>query len=151
MVGWTRATTSSRATTPRAGSRVHPATSSAGAGVRRLGVAQVGHVVGEQAIPINGPESPSGLVSGQTVRDQGVAELVGDACTRSTRAEHHDPLLVQRCAAGLHRGEHRGQVHRAGALHIVVEGEYLVVVPLEDAPGVAGPDVLPVQQRSGEE
>jgi hypothetical protein len=125
MVGWTRATTSSRATTPRAGSRVHPAT--------------------------NGPESPSGLVSGQTVRDQGVAELVGDACTRSTRAEHHDPLLVQRCAAGLHRGEHRGQVHRAGALHIVVEGEYLVVVPLEDAPGVAGPDVLPVQQRSGEE
>ena len=51
----------------------------------------------------------------------------------------------------LARRQHGGEAHRAGALHVVVEGEDGVAVAVEDASRVAGAEVLPVQQGVREE
>ena len=52
---------------------------------------------------------------------------------------------------GTGAGQHGGEVDRAGALDVVVEGEYVGAVAVQDAPGVAGAEVLPVQERAGED
>jgi hypothetical protein len=61
------------------------------------------------------------------------------------------PLVAHPTARGPHGGEGGGQDDRRGALHVVVEGADLVGVLVQDPPGVADPEVLPVQQRVGEQ
>jgi hypothetical protein len=78
-------------------------------------------------------------------------ELVGDADACGTGAEDDDAVLGERGLAGAGAGQHRGEVHRARALHVVVEGEHPVAVAVQDAAGVAGAEVLPVQERVGED
>ena len=52
-------------------------------------------------------------------------------------------------AGGADRGEHRGQHGGGGALHVVIESADLVGVFVQDAAGVGGAEVLPVQHRVG--
>src|SRR6185437_9832769 len=78
-------------------------------------------------------------------------ELVGDADTRGAGAEDDDAVPGQRGLAGARASQYRGEVDRAGALHVVVEGEYVIAVPVQDAPGVARPEILPVQERAGKD
>ena len=51
----------------------------------------------------------------------------------------------------LHRGQHRRQDNGRGALHVVIERADLVGVLVQDAPGVRGTKVLPVQHRVREQ
>src|SRR6266480_2104673 len=66
-------------------------------------------------------------------------------CTRPTTSPRPMPMPVP-CP-----GQHGGEVDRAGALDVVVEGECVSAVAVQNAPGVAGAEVLPVQERVGEE
>src|SRR5215213_1859643 len=56
-------------------------------------------------------------------------------------------LVMHPAAGGLHRGECGGQNHGRGALHVVIERAHLGGVLGQDAPGVAGAEVLPMQHR----
>ncbi len=120
-------------------------------GVRRLEVAQVGPVVGEQPVAAHAPEPSGGHVQREPGAVHRVAQLVGDADAGRARAEHHDPVLLERHATDRARGEDGGEVDRARALHVVVERERGGPEALQDASGVAGAEVLPVQQRVREE
>ena len=122
-----------------------------GACVGDLEVAHAGHVVGEQAVAVQAPEPCPRRGGVQPVAGHGVVELVGDADARGAGTEDDYPVLGERGLAGAGAGQHGGEVDRAGALHVVVEGEYVAAVAVEDAAGVAGTEVLPVQQRVGED
>ncbi len=56
-----------------------------------------------------------------------------------------DPLIAQPAPGDPERGERRGQRGRGGALQVVVERAAPVLVLAQDAPGVAGAEVFPVQ------
>ncbi|GDY63859.1 hypothetical protein SAV14893_032520 [Streptomyces avermitilis] len=121
-----------------------------GTGVRHLEVAEfVALVGGEQAVAVDAPEAGGGLVGREPFGDEGVPELVGDADTGAARAEDDDPVVAQGQVTGLGAGEDGGEVDCAGALDVVVEGEDVVAVVVEDAAGVGGSEVLPVQQSAG--
>src|SRR5580704_7782254 len=78
-------------------------------------------------------------------------QLVGDADTGGAGTEDDNAVLGQRSLAGPGASPYGGEVDRAGALHVIVEGEYVVAVAVQDAPGIAGPEILPVQQRAGKD
>ena len=129
---------SSRAASPR------------GPRVGRLIVVQlIGHVGGEQSLPVHAPEAPGCILSGKTLAHHGVANLVGDSNARRTGSEDDHALVAQRRPADADGGDGRRQRDRAGALHVVVEGADAVAVLLEDAPSIARREVFPLQQRSG--
>src|SRR6185312_3576007 len=116
-----------------------------------LEVTQAGHVVGEQAVAVQAPEPCPCRGGVQPVAGHGRPELVGDADARGAGAEDDHAVLGERDLAGMGAGQYGGEVDRAGALHVVVEGEYVGAVAVQNAPGVAGAEVLPVQQRVGED
>jgi hypothetical protein len=66
-----------------------------GAGVGLLEVAQAVLVLGEQPVPVDGPEAAGGVLVAEAVRGQGVPELVGDADPGRARAEDDDAVLAQ--------------------------------------------------------
>src|SRR6516165_4084452 len=78
-------------------------------------------------------------------------ELVGNADTCGAGTEDDNAVLGQRGAAGPGTSQYGGEVDRASALHVIVEGEYVIAVAVQDAPGVAGPEILPVQERAGKD
>src|SRR5580704_10314512 len=78
-------------------------------------------------------------------------QLVGDADTGGAGTEDDNAVLDQRSLAGPGASPYGGEVDRAGALHVIVEGEYVVAVAVQEAPGIAGPEILPVQQRAGKD
>ena len=119
--------------------------------VGNLEVAQVLAVVREQAVAPDTPETPGRLVAGEPGHAHRVPQLVRDADARRTRAVDDDAVLGQRYAAEPAGREHRGQADGSGALHVVVEGERRGAVAVEDPPGVARPEVLPVEQGMREE
>ncbi len=121
------------------------------AGVRHLEVAQIPQVVGQQALLVDRPDAARGRLAVEAVADHRVAQLVGDADARRTCAEDDDPLVARRCARDADGGQCRREHDRAGALHVVVEGGDAAGVPLQDAAGVGRAEVLPVQQRAGEQ
>jgi hypothetical protein len=118
--------------------------------VGTLEVAEVGHVVGEQAGTVETPEAAGRLVVRQPLGDHRVADLVGDAATGGAGAEDDDPALDEGDAAAAGAGERGRERGRAGSLHVVVEGADPCAVALEDAPGVARGEVLPVEQHPRE-
>src|SRR4029453_17364826 len=74
-----------------------------------------------------------------------VPHLVGDAHAGGAGAVDDHPLVAHPAAGGLDGGEGGGHHHRRGALHVVVERAHVTGVLVEDASGVAGAEVLPVQ------
>ena len=118
---------------------------------RLLEVAQVGSGVGEQAVPADAPELAGGDVLRHAGDDHRVADLVRDADARGAGAVDDDAVLRERDAADVARGQDGCEAHGPGALHVVVEGECLVAVAVEDAARVRRAEVLPVQDRVGEE
>ena len=116
-----------------------------GAGVGHLEVTQPRRVVDQQAATAEGVEALGGFRVGEAVGDHHVADHVGDPESGCARSVDDDALITHPRACGARGRERRGQHHRSGALHVVVEGAHLVRVAVEDAPRVAGPEVFPVQ------
>ena len=100
-------------------------------------------------MPVDGPEPLVRLLGGEAFADHGVADQVGDAGAGGAGAVDHDPLVGQPLAGDPQGGGDRGQGDRGGALQVVVEGADLVGVAVQDAAGVVGGEVLPVQHRVG--
>src|SRR5580698_10967793 len=78
-------------------------------------------------------------------------QLDGDADTGGGGTGDDGAVLGQRGLAGPGTSRYGGEVDRAGALHVIVEGEDAVAVAVQDAPGIAGPEILPVQERAGKD
>ena len=110
-----------------------------------------GAVVGEQSAASQCPESAGGLLGRQSLADHDIAQHVGDAQTGGARTVDNHPLVSHPRASRPNRGDGGGEHHGSRALHVVVECAELVGVPVQDPPGVAGAEVLPVQHRPGEQ
>jgi hypothetical protein len=121
------------------------------AGVPALQLAERCHVPRQQALTVDRPEPPPGLRLRHSLGHHGRGQLVGDACPGRPHSEDHDPVAGQRHPGRSGRGEHGGQVDRAGALHVVIERQPLIPVPIEQPPGIRHPEILPVQQCQREQ
>src|SRR5499427_8076501 len=80
-----------------------------------------------------------------------VPDLVGDPDAGRARTENDDSLLGPAPTRALHGIEQPRQHYGTGALHVVIEGRDLVPVPAEDAAGIGGSEVLPVEHGGGEQ
>ena len=150
-VGCTRRTTSASGIPPSCSSRRQSATSSGLPRVPDLARGQV-RVRRPTTRPCrsSSPEPVSGRRVGQPADDQRGGQLVGDPGPGRPGAEDDDPVAGQLDPGGPDGGQDGGEIHRAGALDVVVEAGQPVPVPGQQPPGVGRPDVLPVQQRPRE-
>ena len=73
--------------------------------------------------------------------------MVGRADARGAGAKDNHALVAHRGTTGAEGGDRGCEDDGTGALHIVAEGTNLVAILFEDAPGVAGRKILPLQQR----
>src|SRR2546421_239209 len=71
-----------------------------------LKVAQAGHVVGEQAVAVQAPQSCPRRGGVQSLAGHGVTELVGDADACGTGAEDDDAVLGEHGLTGAGAGQH---------------------------------------------
>jgi hypothetical protein len=58
-------------------------------------------------------------------------------------------VVAQRHPAALDAGQHGGEIDGADARDVVAEDQHMIAVPVEDAPGIGRPEVLPTQQGMG--
>jgi hypothetical protein len=121
----------------------------------RIGRLEVAHrrdpVVGQQPLAVERPEVPGRVVLAHALTDQDVAHHVRDSQPRGAGTQDDHALVGHSGAGRLHRRERRGEHHDRGPLHVVVERAVAVGVAVQDAPGIAGAEVLPVQQGVGEQ
>ena len=108
-------------------------------GVGLLEVAQIVHVVKQQAWPVDRPDPGVGLLDGGALGHHGVADLIGDTQPGRPRAEHNHLLVAHRDAGDPHRRVQRGHHHRAGALHVVVEHAVIRAIVSRMARAFCGP------------
>ena len=101
----------------------------------------------QQAVLVDDPEAPAGVLVRQPGLAHRRAQEIGDADTGRAGAEHDDLLLLERRPGDLDRAEHRAECDGGRALDVVVVGQELVAVAIEDRPGVRSGEVLPMQAR----
>ena len=128
-----------------------PARFPAGHRGRRLGQTalrrvEVRAVRGEQAADVDHVDPGAGLPLGQAVGHHRPDDLLADANASRAGAEHRDPLLAQPRPGGCSSGGERGQDNGCSALDVIVEGQQLTAITLQDGQGVRGGEVLPLQQ-----
>ncbi len=111
-------------------------------------VAARGH---HEPLRVDEPAAASRLrLVGPFLHHRGDDQLADPGRGRAGAVEEH-PLLAERPPGGARRGVEPGQRHPGGALDVVVERADPVAVALEDAEGVLGREVLPLEQRVGED
>ena len=104
----------------------------------------------KQAVAIDEPETRARFLLRQTVGNHGFAEKVGYTNACGTGAEHND-LLIAKAAAGNTDGrKDRSAGDRSGALNIVIEGQELVAVAVEDGTSMGLREIFPLKQRMGQ-
>ena len=121
-------------------------------GVGHLEVAQRPGVVGsQQALAAQRVEPRGGLVRAEALVDHDLPQRLRDPDPGGAGAVDHHRLIAHRRARGPVRAQRGGQHHRGGALDVVVEGAAGAGVLHQDAAGVGGAEILPVQHRVREQ
>ena len=114
-------------------------------GIRHLEVEQLRGVRGQQALDAQRPDPASGFLWSEPLPHHLVTHHVGDTNSGGARAVNDHSLVAHRAPGGLDRSKNGGHYNCGGALHIVVEGAHVVRVLVQNAAGVAGAEILPVQ------
>ena len=107
------------------------------------------HALKQQTGTIQRPDPPAGFCGRESLSLQQAQQAIGDAATGRARPEDHDPLIRQALPQPAAGGQNRGAGHTAGALDVVVEAGQLPAVAIEQQPGMAGAEILPVQAGAG--
>ncbi|MPM61727.1 hypothetical protein SDC9_108587 [bioreactor metagenome] len=116
-----------------------------GTSERRLEVAQLA-ALDQQAPAGQPPELADGLIAVDALGDHDVEQQMGDTHPGGSGAMDDDALIGESGVRGADGGQYRCHHDTGGALDVIVEGADLVAVAVEDPVGVAGGEVLPVQQ-----
>ena len=131
--------------------RPQSATRLAGWANSRCAVGQVGAVVGEQTHDVDDPD-PRRARPARTVPPP--PSRAGSCRGRRCRPNPRPSMTTCCCDSGragdLRRAVQRAEGDGGGALDVVVEGEQLVAVAVEDRQRVRGGEVFPLQQHVGE-
>jgi hypothetical protein len=118
--------------------------------VRELVVREVGAGLHDQALGIDEPAALPRLGFGIPRARRGHVEI-GDAGAGLARAEEEQiRWSAQRTAGEAQAGDHAGQGDRGRALDVVVEARQPLTGSGQQAEGVRVAEVLPLQQRLGE-
>src|SRR5580704_14200815 len=104
----------------------------------------------EKAVAIDHPEAAAGFFRRQAFRDQGGAEVIGDSGACGTSAEKNDFLIPERRAGHANGREDRSQGNGGSTLNVVIEGEHLIAVAIENRPRVHAGEVFPLEKRGGQ-
>jgi hypothetical protein len=96
------------------------------------------------------PEPRAALLPVKTLGHHEVDHEVGNTDTGGTGAEDDDPLVAHPLVLRSYGGERGGAHDRGRALDVVVERTDLIAIALQDAVGVGGAEVLPVDHGVGE-
>src|SRR5439155_25879690 len=103
-----------------------------------------------QPAAMDEPETRARLRFGESIANQSLGERVGDADARRAGAQNHHLLIPQSPAGSAYRGKNRSRRDRRGALNVVVEGNQLVAIAVQDRSRVRLGEVFPLQKRSEE-
>src|SRR5690242_17965735 len=101
----------------------------------------------QQSAAIDQPEAQARFGLGQTIRDHGFAKRVGNTDARGTRAQHHNVLIAEAAARDADRRKDGAGGDGSRALNIVVEGNELIAIAVQDWAGVRFGKVLPLKER----
>ncbi len=120
-------------------------------GVWQLVVCEVGPRLHDEALRVDEPATGSRVGLAHASGHRGRHIQVGDARAGFARAEEQQLLLCERATCDAQRRHHACQRHGGGALDVVVEAGQLLAVLAEQAERVGVAEVLPLQQRLGED
>src|SRR6266436_4315506 len=121
------------------GLRVHPLLSGE---IRAAGV--------QETFAIHNPEAPARVALGKAFGLKRVAKIIGHADGGRAGAEENNLLIRKARAANFHGAQNRAKRYSGGALDVVVEGEKIIAVALEDGPRMRTREVFPLQARFGQ-
>src|SRR5712692_1389052 len=100
----------------------------------------------QQAVSIHEPEARPGFRLGQTIRDKCGAQKISNTNARRTGTQLDNLLLAKAASRDAKSGEDGSDGNSRRALNIVVEGNQLVAIPIQDGPGVGLGEILPLKQ-----
>ncbi len=102
----------------------------------------------EKTLAVYEKEFAPGLRLGEAVVLHGRQQVVGDADGRRACPEKDKVLLAELFARHSHPREDAGEHDGCRSLDVIVEGEQLVAVTLQQRAGVFGGEILPLQEVS---
>ena len=86
----------------------------------------------QQTACIHDPEAAPGFLFRESFGNQGRAHVIGNASASRAGPEDNNLLITQRRTGDMYGSEDGGEHDGGGALDVVVEGEQLVAVTIEN-------------------
>jgi len=90
------------------------------------------------AVHVDHADPGAGVLLGQAIGHHRPHDLLTDSNSSRPGAEHYHGLVAQSRPVGSCSSGERGQDNGSSALDVIVEGEQLVAVVLQDRQGVGG-------------
>src|SRR5215469_7363842 len=99
----------------------------------------------QQAFAVKKPEAAARLLLSQAFFFHCSVQSIGNSYGRRTCAEDNDLLVPQSLLSHLDRAQNRAECNSGRSLDIVVKGQQLIAITLEDRPGMRIREIFPLQ------
>src|SRR5258708_37485032 len=100
----------------------------------------------EKATAIDQPEARPRFRFGYPIRNKRLTQKIGNSDARRPSSEHHNVLISKLTARHANGGEDGSDGDCRSALNVVVKGDELVAVAIQDGPCVILREIFPLQQ-----
>jgi hypothetical protein len=98
----------------------------------------------EQPAAINQPEAQARFGFGQTVRNESLAQGIGNANPCRTRTQHDYLLITQAAIRSVHGRKYCTRRNGCRPLNVVIERDEFVAIAVQDGPRVSLRKILPL-------
>src|ERR1700674_3654177 len=105
----------------------------------------------QKTASIHHTHSTAGFFFGQSFLDECLTQVISDAYTGGAGPEKDNLLIAERRARNTNSGKDRSEGDGSGALNVVVKGEQLIAVAVEDGARVHTGEVFPLEDGSGQD